>query len=317
MDNSHTANTNSRSIIDKLQPSSRNRLIGKKFKMLDKTENNDPDLRNWGIEPILNTESTTSLKKDYSLRWNNLVRETKQDALHLDLSTSLVHNNSNKGDFSMISENLEDLNNFIEENYHINITENMFLRQENHSIIPFILLQSKETHRMCLSDYEIKLIYKSLKKKLNTNRINGMDYYKIGLINFYKGKYALALNKFKLALQLSPKETSIIKWYIFSCLVLVFSNRDEKGENYKIDFSNMKDVQINDEKETIRGEDSIFFCCNNRKAKIQNLNLSASDSYNTYTYDNKSNLNKLELCNEIEKHLNTLISSESTALEGW
>ena len=40
-----------------------------------------------------------------------------------------------------------------------NLCENGFLKQPYHSIIPFILMQNKEIHRMCLSDYELKLFY--------------------------------------------------------------------------------------------------------------------------------------------------------------
>lgn len=309
--------TNTKSLVDKLQPSTRNRLIGKKFKMFEKTGQESTDLRNWGIEPILTTEQNTSHQQSYHQKWSTAVRQTKQEALHLDLSASEVYNNFNKDDFSMISENLEDMNNFIEENYHINLTENMFLRQENHSILPFLLLSSKELHRMSLSDYEIKLVYKSVKNKIKTNRIDGMDYYKIGLINFYKGKHVLAYTKFRSALQLRPNEAVILKWLAFTCLVLIFCYKNENRQNYKIDFRNLKDVEIDEEKENNEQEDSIFFCCNNRKSKIKNLSSTMSEIENANINESNIQLNRLDLCRELEDYLSSIILNETHCIEGW
>ena len=78
--------------------------------------------------------------------------------------------------------------------------------QECHSIIPFLLISSKEIHRVCLSDYEIKHIYKLYKSKTKSFKAEGIDYYRIGLINFYKGKYILAYNSIKSAIKNNNKD---------------------------------------------------------------------------------------------------------------
>jgi hypothetical protein len=86
------------------------------------------------------------------------------------------------------------------------LTENLYLRQEYHSIIPFLLLNSKSLHRMCLSDYEIKLVIKMFKKRSKLNRLECFDYYKIGIINFFKGNYVNAFNNFKKAYNMKLKD---------------------------------------------------------------------------------------------------------------
>lgn len=86
------------------------------------------------------------------------------------------------------------------------LTENLYLRQEYHSIIPFLIINSKSIHRMCLSDYEIKLVIKMFKKRSKLNRLECFDYYKIGIINFYKGNYTNAFNNFKKAYNMKLKD---------------------------------------------------------------------------------------------------------------
>jgi len=97
--------------------------------------------------------------------------------------------------------------------------DNMILNHETHSIIPFLLISNKEVHRMCLSDYDIKAIYKTFQKKSKLKNIDGFDYYMIGLVNFYKGKYQIAYTNFKLASEKRPTEPNIAKWFAFRCIV--------------------------------------------------------------------------------------------------
>lgn len=87
------------------------------------------------------------------------------------------------------------------------MSENLLLRQEYHSIIPFLLISSKSVHRMCLSDYEIKLVIKTFQKRSKCNRLECFDYYKIGLINFFKGNYVNAYNNFKRSYNMKLKDS--------------------------------------------------------------------------------------------------------------
>lgn len=335
----------SSTLIEKLRPSSKNRLISKKYKLFSdnpknksnpnqlttgitdneipqaqinkiNTHSNNPnshnqyiptssdishtDLRDWGIDPIHFENQNLGSSSIFNEQWNNIVKQRKQEQLHLDLSQSGVFPAFNKNfdvdDVSDISDNLEYINNFIEENYQMVLTENIFITNPDlyHSIIPFFLISSKQIHRMTLSDYEIKLVYKSFKNKLKTNRIDGIDYYKIGLINFYKGKFLLAYSNFKMAHKLR-KEVNIMKWLAFTILIIIFchkignsnfyenSNLDEpsnlnnlnhfneeksKFYNTKIKFTSLKNILIYDDKEdTPEDESFIFGCCQNRKKK--------------------------------------------------
>lgn len=62
---------------------------------------------------------------------------------------------------------------------------------------------------MCLSDYEIKLGVKNFQKHSKTNRLEFFDYYKIGLINFFKGNYIYAYTNFKRAYSLKLKDAKL------------------------------------------------------------------------------------------------------------
>jgi hypothetical protein len=286
--------------MDKLKPSSKNKIIMKKYKNLgggnglDATQDSG---KPWLFEPV---------KTDHSFqqKWNKVVQQSKQEAMQLDLNASEV-GNAQKEEVSLLSENMEDINNYIEENYQIVLSENMFLRQENHSIIPFLLCPSKKIHRMCLSDYEIKMMYKMFRKKLKHNRIDGIDYYKIGIIDFYKGKYIKAYNNLKIAYDMRPNEVTIAKWLGFTILVLVFCKN-------KIDFSGIKDVDIEPaEPKEEEAEESFFFkCCISRKSnrRIDYENALTESNLDTYRFS---------LCKDLE-HLLKIISEDYThCIEGW
>lgn len=216
-----------------------------------------------------------------SVKWSNMVKKSKQEVLKLDLSQSIVLNSTNQLDFSMMSESMEDLNEIIEENYHLVITEDSFLRQEFHSILPFLFLSSREIHRMCLSDYEIKIFNKSIKNKIKNNRLDWMDYYKKGLIKFYQSKYFDSYVNFKAAYNMANKDKEVAKWLAFNILIIIFctnksdnvndSTKDISGSlsgnqekknthnsnninlnyyvygSFKIDFSNFDKININNE----------------------------------------------------------------------
>lgn len=314
-------------LINRLKPSSKNRLIGKKYNLNSQVDQSDLDLRNWGIEPIPtegNNASNTS-NMSFQTKWNNMVKQRKQEALQLDLSQSGVF--PNKGGFddcSIISENMEYINNLIEENYQMVLTENIFITNPDlyHSIIPFLLISSKAIHRMCLSDYEIKLVSKSFKQKGKTHRLDGMDFYKIGLISFYKGKYLIAYSKFQKAYKMRPNEPNIIKWLAFTCLVIVFCYNNSKGAFSdslaecvtKIDFTRVRDVTISEVKEEEEEETFLFGCCVNRKKKVNiNLNMSylnvgnKTELGNSIVYDD-GEISRSSLCKKLEVLLKEAIS---------
>jgi hypothetical protein len=315
-------------LINKLKPSKRNKLISKKYNLNTDNQaqtfglkymNASIDLKNCNIEPIL-TEGTVKSTTNYVTKWSQVVRDTKNDNMHIDLSQSEVmniqENNKDYDNFSMISENMEYISNFIEENYQMVLTENLFLRQESHSIIPFLTLNSSEIHRMCLSDYEIKHVYRQFKKKYKTHRTDGMDYYKIGLINFYKRKFVTAYSNFKFAFKLRPNEGEIAKWLAFSCLTLIFCI------NNKVNFKDLKNCEITNDKDTFEDEDSFLFaCCSNRKRKVNTIGTSTiktdSNMFGDYTSNNNNThkINKVSLCKEAEELLNNLIEDEKQFIE--
>jgi hypothetical protein len=173
-----------------------------------------------------------------------MVKKSKQEVLKLELSQSEVLSSTNQLDFSAMSENMEDLNDIIEENYQVVITENSFLRQESHSILPFLFLNSKEIHRMCLSDYEIKLVNKSIKNKIKNNRLDWIDYYKKGLIKFYQAKYFESYLNFKAAHNMHNKDKEVSKWLAFNTLIIIFCTNREPNENSKVNFNDITSSPI-------------------------------------------------------------------------
>ncbi len=60
---------------------------------------------------------------------------------------------------------------------------------------------------MCLSDYEIKLVIKTFQKKSKCNRLESFDYYKMGIINFFKANYINAYNNFKRSYDMKIKDS--------------------------------------------------------------------------------------------------------------
>jgi hypothetical protein len=317
--NFNTSNISSHTFFDKLRPSSKNRVITKKYSNLNSNENSQVAFeKEWGIEPIVSDGNTT--QQSFNIKWSNIVRQTKREAmnLNLDLSTSALFPSGGKNtldDYSMMSENMEYINNFIEENYQMVLTENIFITNPDsyHSILPFLLIKSREIHRATLSDYEIKLVIRAFKKKYKTNRIDGMDYYKLGLIYFYSGKFLLAYSNFKTALKIAKKDANMAKWLAFTCLVIIFcysvgsNNSNSKNSliNVKVDFSGIKNVVIVDVKEEYEEEQSFLFaCCTNRKKKIHTSTITASHMpKNEIIGENNTQVNRFSLCKETEELL--------------
>jgi len=187
----------------------------------------------------------------------------------------------------------------------------MFLRQENHSIIPFLLISNKEVHRMCLSDYEIKLIYKTFQKKSKLQKMDGFDFYKIGLVNFYKGKFQTAYTNFKVANKLRSTEPNISKWFAFTCIVLLFCDK-------KIDFTNLLKVDLEpvDKSET---SDNLFsMCCGVRKSTSEKVNKKNVYQILKNEPSDSSRTSPIGvLANEAQEQLKLVLESEKHALEGW
>jgi hypothetical protein len=295
-------------LIEKLKPSNKNRLITKKYKILaqNSTATQNDEFKNLGINEQLHSSITNNNNDEFQLKWNNIVKQAKVEAMHLDINASEVFN-INKDDHSIFSENLEDINNLIEETYQIVLNENMFLRQEHHSIMPFLLLTSKGIHRMCLSDYEIKMVYRMFTKKLKYRRIDGMDYYKIGLINFYKGKYYMAYNNFRTAFEMRKNEVTIRKWLAFCIIILLFTNDNKLKITNIIDDSNVIKTEKDD-------EGFFFSCCTHRK---NNIKFGSKTSDTLFLTDGSIQQNKHYLCKELEELLKLITLDEKHENEGW
>lgn len=235
------------------------------------------------------------------------------------------------------------------------VTENIFLRGEYHSIIPFILISSKEVHRMVLSDYEVKEINHQFLKKSKRRKLDSFDYYRMGLIHFYKGSFIQAYLSFKTSHKLvtgptgpssTPSKVNLImnisKWLAFSGLVLLFC------PNKTVDFSNLKKIFLYDESEFNEKENreyALFSCCTVRKSsankKINSLkiceeineneknNFSNINSpfygrnktlNNEFTNLNDSNIQKMDhstLAAEIEDLIFKIKDNKQNSLEGW
>jgi tetratricopeptide (TPR) repeat protein len=301
--------SNNSLILDKLKPSTKNKLIARKYKNLGGSGGlnftNEDNGKRWSFE-----QERVNTYASFQKKWDNIVSQAKQEAMQLDLNASEV-GNLHKDDISLLSDNLEELNNYIEENYQIVLTENMFLRQENHSIIPFLLLSSKKIHRMCLSDYEIKMMYKMFRKKLKHNRIDGIDYYKIGIIDFYKGKYIKAYNNFKIAYDLRPNEVSIAKWLAFTILVLLFC--PDKNRNFKIDFSKIGsvDIEVGELKDDDPSDSFFFGCCSSRK-QFKMIN----SSFESTLSESNLLIYKYALCRELHDLIKIVAIDNTNAIEG-
>ena len=300
--------------VDKLKPSSKNKFIQKKFKNFSK--NNDNVSESSFIKNIENIENFGNnytkeefIKKDsYNVNidknWNIIVRQSKQQFLQLDLNQSEI---IKPDDASIMSENFEEINNFIEEKYKNAISENNYFNQESHSIIPFLLISSKEIHRMCLSDYEIKLAFRSYEKKARKVRLDGYDFYKIGLINFYQAKYYTSYCHLKSAHKMRKNDVNIAKWFAFSCLVLIFCEK-------KIDFLKITKTVLSNEVEGDT-QNNLFFipCCTSRK-NIKNVNMQILKSE---VNDNSHHITPSVLSKELQDALNIVINNEKHFVEGW
>ncbi len=93
---------------------------------------------------------------------------------------------------------------------------------------------------MCLSDYDIKLVIKIFKKRSKLNRLECFDYYKIGIINFYKGNYINAFNNFKKAYNMKLKDN------IESCGKNTNKNSNKNIYNNNIDEKNINQTSSNE-----------------------------------------------------------------------
>jgi len=305
----------------------------KNLSKFEKMIQNTSELRNSTATQQTNPNQGRS---NISLKWSNIVKKSKQEVLKLDLSQSEVLSSTNQLDFSALSENMDDLNDIIEENYHVVTTENSFLRQESHSILPFLFLSSREIHRMCLSDYEIKLVNKSIKNKIKNNRLDWMDYYKKGLIKFYQAKYFDSYMNFKAAYNMRNKDKEISKWLAFIILIIIFCANTEAIENSQLFFNDFSSSFMNLGNENknsfynnknnnlginsnysnsgsnINNSDDednpLFSCCSSRKSKIKTIAVSSRN--NTFQSDREQiKLNKSSLCRDLENILNDILDS--------
>jgi len=206
----------------------------------------------------------------------------------------------------------------------------MFLKkQEYHSIVPFLLLNSKEIHRMCLSDFEIKYLYKNLKDKVKSYEMDSLDFYRIGFINFYKGKFLLAFKNFKNGIKPKDKEKdpNILKWFCFVSIILLICEKNKVNFGHLKNFR--KDKTISKDLEEDEGY-SFFPCCAARKNKDErNKVTSLFDKDNFFSMEsNEEELRKMnvileDLGSDVISHLKFLTDRNNkgvtpqTQIESW
>lgn len=337
--NSQNSSTSSTNWMEKLKPSAKNRVIQKRYKQLStvgicnlKTEHED--LTKYGIDTaglsrIADSSQNESPQKnslhpshqrrtsDYLQKWNRFVVQSKYQILQIetnDPNHTLGLDEEIIGpeiDMDASMQCFEEIGNLLEEKYTNAYSENMYLNQQDgHSIIPFLLISCKEIHRMCLSDYEIKHIYKSYKSKSKSFKAEAFDYYRIGLINFYKGKYFMAYNNFRNAVKLKPNDANISKWFCFVGIIILFC------ENGKLDFSNLRHKKFYIEEETDKtvsnssdeGGYTFFGCCSTRKnndSKIRSVQMQIVNNNlkeNNFLLSNSSGSNTDGLLSSLGPH---------------
>lgn len=280
------------SFIDKLKPSSKNKYLSQKITK-NKTSSESSKQNNsimggeeWGIPPI--PKSTDNL---------------------IQISQNGCENSTKDLDFSNLYENMNYVNSIIEENYQQTLTEHSFLNTDSHLVLPFLLLTSKEIHRMTLSDYEMKLEYRKYKIKCKKHKLNSNDYYKRGIIYFYQSKYIQAYLHFKQSYSVK-KDTNVLKWLCFSMFILIFCVKNEFCA--KIDYYNMHKVKFSEDNSNTQTKENefIFFnCCTIRKRQIGlNNDNTSNTSKNTIK---KDSINRNELCKELLNLLPLLMKNNN------
>lgn len=221
------------------------------------------DYSNFSFTNEKNNDSTLM-----NQRWDECIRESKDICLSNHLNQYTIFQDQNKGkldEFSGLGVSPYNIQNLIDEHSEygalpnrsldiknnmnnsfisnleikefldddrdrINPEENMFLKREFHSILPFLMTNQKEVHRLTISDFEIKRVYKEFYKKLKLDRCESSDYYRVGLIEFYSGKYITALEFFMHAVETSKQtktnnsyKIGLMKWLVFAGTVVVFA----------------------------------------------------------------------------------------------
>jgi hypothetical protein len=226
---------------------------------------------------------------------------------------------------------------YIEEKYKVVTTDNSFLKNPYHSILPFILINSKEIHRMCLSDYEIKQVNRQFEKKRKSDKLEYYDFYRRGLIYFYRGEYFFAFQNFKFSQamlnnlsqdDIAIASNNINKWLAFTGIIILFCQ--DNGKISQIDFTKIRNANLlNDDFEknnSNSNSSSMFSCCTSRKPvsksinKIPNLkaNTNFSDSpQNSESIDSTSKVDTISLAHEIEEAIGKLKNNEKNCVEGW
>ena len=295
--------------------------------ILNKNSTNE-NLKKRNSENLSKNSSDENENKSYLAKWNKCVFENRPNLVELntiqDQSQVILKNHN---DNTALSDDIEKINNIMEERIKLNLCENGFLKQPYHSIIPFILIQNKEIHRMCLSDYELKLFYKTYnKKKSESERKNPYESYRQGIIKFYKGKYLDAYSNFKSAYMKKENDLNIVKWLAFTSIILLMCNK-------KIDFLNIKKVkvEISKEESDVKENNVIFPCCSSRKIDGKIRSLRTNSIHNNFQFNNIksyfgddiinynansgnfniSKISQINLAKEITKLLKILVRKEN------
>ena len=317
----------------KTTPNKNKTPIEKEFLKIFNEQSQNKNLLSLSINLSRESIEDDENNKSYLAKWNKCVFENRPHVMELNNIQNQSHViQKNHIDNTVLSDDIEKINNIMEERIKLNLCENGFLKQPYHSIIPFILMQNKEIHRMCLSDYELKLFYKTYnKKKSECERKNPYESYRQGIIKFYKGKYLDSYFHFKSAHVKKDTDLNIAKWLAFTSIILLMCNK-------KIDFTNIKNVKVdfNKEEENTNENNIVFPCCSSRKNDgrlkslamnsiqnnfhFNNININNTNNYfenNSYNIKencnsfNASKISQINLAKEITKLLKLILKKEN------
>lgn len=110
------------------------------------------------------------------------------------------------------------------ESFDSSFNPSVFLNKSRHSIIPFLLTSSKDLHLSFISDDEVNKVSKLLSQKKSTE-YSKFDFYKLGLISLSQNKIIDAHQHFQNAFKLDKLNENFKKWYLFSCLIILFCRK--------------------------------------------------------------------------------------------
>lgn len=246
------------------------------------------------------------------------------------LNNSNISRNIDDFDDDNFDEDLNNLNELIDDETN---KKTNFFKNEYHDIMPFLMSSDIELHRLTISDFDIKSVYKDLYEKVKSDEyFDSFDLYLLGLIEFYRGKYISAYDCFynsKLILKKSGTKTdncfylNLSKWLAFSAIIIFFAflnsgvGKIHKEYNgvFKISikesiilFTILNIKSSNDESNKDDGFLGLF-CCGSRKTESDNHKLIKSPISNSKSKNLKDSDSKIIRLAKFlnKKHYNDLI----------